>query len=87
MEWLNKEDVDIEVGDDMVKVTAKRTQTEEEKRSNYVRKERAAQTFFRSVPLPEKIQCEETKASLNNGVLEITLPKKEPTETKKITIA
>jgi HSP20 family protein len=87
MPGFNKADVEIEVADDSVMIHAKRTQAEEEKKKNYVRRERAAQTYYRRVQLPEKVRSDDAKASLNNGILEIVLPNKEPKETKKLTIA
>ncbi len=84
---FKKEEVEIEVSEDSVAIQAKRTQAEEEKQKNYVRKERASQTFYRRVHLPEDVRSDDAKASLNNGILEIILPKKEPKETKKLTIA
>jgi len=83
---FNKEDVNIEVMDEAVVIQAQKMQTEEEKKKNYIRRERAAQTYFRRIDLPEKVNSDSAKASLNNGVLEITLPKKEPKEKKKLPI-
>ncbi|MCW3996603.1 MAG: Hsp20/alpha crystallin family protein [Candidatus Bathyarchaeota archaeon] len=83
---FKKEDVDIEVTEDTVTVNAKKAQTEEEKKKNYIRRERSAQTYYRTIQLPENIRSDEAKANLNNGILEITLPKKEPKATKKIAI-
>ena len=83
---FSKEDVNIEIGEEFVLIHAKKTQMEEEKEKNYVRRERMAQKFYRRLDLPEKIKSDDAKASLNNGVLEIILPKKEPKETKKLTI-
>ena len=83
---FRKEDVEIEVSDDSVTIHAKREQSQEEKKKNYVRRERAAQAFYRRIQLPESVRSGDAKASLNNGILEITLPKKEPKETKKLTI-
>jgi HSP20 family protein len=83
---FNKENVDIQVNDDSIVVNAKKTMEEEEKNKNYIRRERAAQTFYRRIPLPEKVQSDNAKASLNNGSLEVILPKKEPKETKKLKI-
>ena len=83
---FSKEDVEIEVSDDSVSIHAKKMQSEEEKKKNYVRRERKTQAFYRRIPLPEKVQSDNAKASLNNGTLEITLPKKEPKETKKLTV-
>jgi HSP20 family protein len=81
---FNKDDVNIEISDDMVMIHAKKTATEEETKKNYVRKERMAQTFYRRIDLPETVKSDDAKASLTNGILEIVLPKKEPKETKKL---
>jgi HSP20 family protein len=83
---FKKEDVEIEVTDDSLTVHAKKTQSEEEKKKNYVRRERASQSFYRRIQLPEPVRSDDAKASLNNGTLEVTLPKKEPKETRKLTI-
>ncbi len=83
---FSKEDVNIEVGEESVLIHAKKSISEEEKEKNYVRRERMAQKFYRRIDLPEKIKSDDAKASLNNGVLEIILPKKEPKETKKLAI-
>ena len=83
---FNKEEVNIEVNEDSILIHAKKTLSEEEKNRNYVRRERASQTFYRRIELPEKVMSDVAKASLNNGILEITLPKKEPKETKKLKI-
>jgi len=83
---FNKEDVNVEVGEDSLLVHAKKSQAEDEKGKNYVRRERMAQTFYRRLDLPEKVKSDDAKASLNNGILEIVLPKKEPKERKKLTV-
>ncbi len=82
----NKEDVNIEVTDDSLVIEAKKSQAQEDKQKNYVRKERMAQTFYRRVELPEKVVSDDAKASLKDGILEIILPKKEPTAKKKLAI-
>jgi len=83
---FSKENVDVEVGDDSVTINARQTMSEEEKKKNYVRRERLSQAFYRRVQLPEGVKSDEVKANLSNGVLELVLPKKEPKETKKIRI-
>ncbi len=83
---FSKEEVNIEVSEDSILIHAKKTSTEEEKNKNYIRRERASQTFYRRIELPEKVMADDAKASLNNGILEIMLPKKEPKETKKLKI-
>ncbi len=83
---FKKEDIEIDLAEDAVTVHAQKTQSEEEKKGNYVRRERASQTFYRTISLPDKIRSDDAKASLNNGTLEVILPKKEPKETKKLAI-
>jgi HSP20 family protein len=83
---FSKNDVNIEVSDSSVMIHAKKTMADEEKQKNYVRKERMAQTFYRRIDLPENVKSDDSKASLSNGILEIILPKKEPKETKKLTV-
>ena len=83
---FKKEDVEIEVTDDSLIVQAERTQSEEEKKKKYVRRERMAQTYYRKVTLPEEVRSNDAKANLTDGMLEITLPKKEPKQTKKVKI-
>ncbi len=83
---FKKEDVQVEVTDDAVTINAKRSQAEDEQRKNYVRHERAAQTYFRKIQLPEMVRSDEANAALKDGLLEVTLPKKTPKETKKLII-
>jgi HSP20 family molecular chaperone IbpA len=84
---FSKEDVELEVSEDSFTIQAKKRQDKEEKDKNYIRKERRSQNFYRRVLLPEKVRSEDAKASLENGMLEITLPKKEPKDSKKLKIA
>ncbi|MCL1977292.1 MAG: Hsp20/alpha crystallin family protein [Candidatus Bathyarchaeota archaeon] len=84
---FNKENIDVEVTEDVVTVQAKQTQTAEEKQKSYVRHERAAQTYYRRIHLPEAVLSDDAKANLSNGILEIVLPKKVPKETKKLQIS
>jgi HSP20 family protein len=83
---FKKEEVDVQLTEDSVAVKAMRTQTEDEQTKNYVRRERAFQTYSRRIALPEPVRPDDAIANLNNGTLEIMLPKKTPKETKKLNI-
>jgi len=74
---MSKEDVDIEVGDGYLLLKAERERSEEEKREGYLRRERGYQSFYRRISLPEDADPEGIGARLNNGVLVMTLPKRE----------
>jgi HSP20 family protein len=83
---FKKEDVQVELEEDEITINARRQQVEDERSKTFVRHERSAQTYYRRIHLPEPIRSDQSNAKLNNGILEIMLPKKEPKETKKLTV-
>jgi HSP20 family protein len=86
MPGFKKEDIEIDVQDDSVEITGNVGWKYDKKAKDYICKERACETFYRSVQLPEEIKTDEVKANLTDGVLEVVLPKKAPKKTRKITI-
>lgn len=80
MPGLNKEDIKINVEPRSVSIGAeqKTEQKEEEEEKGYFFHERSYSSFFRRIPLPEEIVPGKADAEYKNGVLEITLEKKEP---------
>ena len=85
---FRKEEVNVEVTHDYVNIQARKQETKEseDKKKNYLRKERASEAYYRRVTLPQEVNSDQAQASLNDGVLQITLPKKESLETKKLTV-
>jgi HSP20 family protein len=75
-----KEDVKLNVSDNNVEISAEH---KEEKKKNYIRKERRAFSYHRSLPLPEKVDSAKAKAKLNNGILSVEIPKVTPTPKPK----
>ncbi len=71
---LSKEDVDIEVSDDMVIIRGERRHETVEDREGFYRSERSYGSFSRAVPLPEGAITEKASATFKDGVLEITMP-------------
>ncbi len=53
---------------------------------NYHRVERSYGTFTRSFTLPQTVTAEGAKAEFQNGILFVTLPKREETKARKIEI-
>lgn len=78
-----KEDVKLNVSDNNVEISAEHKEETEEKKKNYVRKERRAFSYHRSLPLPEKVDSTKAQAKLNNGVLSVEIPKINPTPKPK----
>ena len=73
---FQKEDIDLDVKDGVLTISAKHQESSSQNNGNYVCKERRYGSFARSFNL-EGIQEENITASYNNGVLELNLPKKQ----------
>ncbi|MCX6651715.1 MAG: Hsp20/alpha crystallin family protein [Methanomassiliicoccales archaeon] len=84
---MAKEDVSIEMDDETLHISACKEQASEEKEEGYIRKERGSLCFFRQVPLPNDVDRENVKARIENGVLEVSLPKAQATEERRTKIA
>jgi len=80
---IDKEDIDISVEEDCVEIKAERKLEKEEKEEGYHYRERGYKSFYRKMGLPASVIPDKAEAQLNNGVLEIKLPKAEPTEETK----
>lgn len=83
---VEKQDVDISISDDELRVVAEKKAETEVSEKDYHKKERTYKRFERMVKLPVAVKIEEAKARLESGVLEITLPKEVVTAKKRITI-
>ena len=84
---LTKDDVTVEMTDDILTIFGERKKETEEKREGFYRTERVYSSFFRTLPLPENMKIENAKAIVHDGVLEITVPMaKVETKTKKLEI-
>src|SRR5438034_9742490 len=79
---LKKNDFKINVDGNLLTISAETEETKEEKDDErYTRKEYNYSSFSRSFTLPEEVNREKIDASYEDGVLKLTLPKKE--EVKK----
>jgi HSP20 family protein len=71
---LTKDDINVDITDDAIKIRGERRQEKEESEAGYYRSERNYGSFYREIPLPSGIDSEQAKATFNNGVLEISMP-------------
>jgi HSP20 family molecular chaperone IbpA len=79
---VKKEDIDIELMPDTVDITAEPKAEMEPEEQLYACRERGC-AYKRTINLPATVIPEKAKARFNNGVLEITMPRKEPVEKVK----
>jgi len=80
---LKKDDFKIDVDGNMLTISSEKEETKEEKEKKFTRKEYNYSSFSRSFTLPEEINREKIEAKYEDGVLKLTLPRKE--ETRKNT--
>ena len=79
---LTKDDIEINVENNMLTISSEKEALEESKEEKYTRKEYSYNSFSRSFTLPDDIKQEAIDARYENGELKITLPRKE--EAKKV---
>ncbi len=79
---VNKEDLNIEVSEDTIEISAESKEERKEEKSGYIRRERRYASFYRSIPLPEDVLPDKVSADLKEGVLTVTLPKAAPADKK-----
>ncbi len=83
---FEQKDISLNLKGDNLIISAKKDETKEEKKKNYYRCERYQGSFYREVILPSNIDASKIKAGYKNGVLKVTLPKKEEEKGKEIKI-
>jgi HSP20 family protein len=86
MPGFKKEAIEIEVKEDSVEIMGTAGWKYDKKEQAYICKERACESFYRMIDLPEEIKVDDAAANLSDGVLEITLPKKAPKKKRKVAI-
>ncbi|GEP96994.1 Hsp20/alpha crystallin family protein [Chitinophaga cymbidii] len=74
---LKKEDFNINVTGSLLTISAETTSSREEKGKKFTRQEYNYSSFSRSFDLPESVLSDKIDAAYADGVLLLTLPKKE----------
>ena len=83
-----KEDLKIEVNNDILSIASEVKQEKEETKENFSRREFSFQSFKRSFTLPDTVSSDKIKASYEDGILTLAIPKKEEAKPKaKVEIA
>jgi HSP20 family protein len=85
MPGVRKEDIEINLTPERVEISAESSTETERKEEEYTYRERGYASYRRMLDLPADVLPDKAEASFKNGVLEINLPKKEPTEVEKKT--
>jgi HSP20 family protein len=83
---IKPDDVEIRVEDNTLYLKGERKFEKEVKDENFHQVERSYGTFSRSFSLPSSIDSDKVKAEYQNGILTLTMPKREEAKPKTIKI-
>ena len=83
---VEEKDIKLNFQNGILSLSGEKSEEKESKGKNFHRVERSYGSFSRSIALPTHIDAEKATAVFKNGVLEVTLPKKEEAKPKEISI-
>ncbi len=83
---VKPEDIDVSINPESIIIRGKRERIDKIKTENYIHQECYWGRFSRTIILPQEIDPDKSQATIKNGVLKITLPKKDKERVKKIKI-
>jgi HSP20 family protein len=83
---LEEKDVQVNLADNVLTIRGEKKAEKEEKDKTYRLVERSYGSFVRSFELPEGVNADAIKASIDKGVLKVTVPKPAPVQVKKIDV-
>ena len=81
---MKKDDIKIDINGDQLTVSGERKMENERKDKNFHSVESYYGSFSRSFYLPDNVNTEKIDASYKDGILEITVPKDEKRENKRL---
>ena len=83
---VDGKNIEITADEGVLTISGQRGSEKKTAGEGYGRVERASGTFLRRFTLPESADAEAIKATHNNGVLEISIPKRPQEQPRRITV-
>jgi len=84
---MNRDDFEVSIENNVITLKGKREFQKRDEGDNYHRVERSYGAFTRSFSLPRTVSAENTTAEYRNGVLRVSLPKREEAKARRIEVA
>jgi HSP20 family protein len=84
---VSEGDVNVELDDNVLKISGERKSEHKDSKDGYHRVERAFGRFSRSLRLPEGVTADGIQANFDNGVLEVHIQKPEQQKPQKVAIS
>lgn len=79
---LDKNDFKIDLNHNVLTISSEKDEDKEEKNDRFMRREFSYNSFKRSFTLPETAQFDKISATHKEGILQISIPKKEEAKVK-----
>ena len=88
MPGMTDKDINVTLENNVLTISGEKQEErrEEKKNNSYIISERSFGSFRRQIRMPEDIKADSISAAFKNGVLDITIPRSEQTQSKKIQI-
>ena len=83
---LEEKDVSVNYADGVLTIKGEKKSERDEKDANYRLVERSYGSFYRAIELPAGVKSDAIQATIDKGVLTVSVPKAEPSVTKKIDV-
>lgn len=83
---VNKDEIKITVKENVLQISGEKKQQEQSEKENLYRNERVFGSFCRQFSLPNQVDADNIKAAFKDGVLFLTVPKREQAKAKEIKI-
>ena len=83
---VSKKDLEVNITPNGISICGETTTETKEEDKGYVRRERSYSTLCRNMAFPEEVNPDKADATLKDGILEVHIPKKKPTQGRKIPI-
>ncbi len=83
---VDPEDIDVHMENGILSIKGERQSESKEEYDGYKRIERSRGSFYRRFSLPDTADADKITAKSNHGVLEITIPKQEQVQPRKISV-
>lgn len=84
---VNEKDIEVRLENNLLSIRGERKFEKKVSEENYLRVERAYGSFSRSFSLPSTVDAEHINAEYRNGVLTVTLPKREESKPRQIKVS
>jgi HSP20 family protein len=84
---VNEKDIDVRVENNLLTIRGERKFEKSVSEENFLRVERTYGAFSRSFSLPNTVNAEAIGAQYKNGVLTVTLPKREESKPRQVKVA